>query len=216
MGHGSGDSLLLLLTHPDTPRPKILCGVTSLPGHYERSKARVENLLSSRPNLKDQTQVVLFQGDAVCRPAAISATHPLSASSEYTFDTILALDCAYHFETRFDFLRQCFGRLMPGGRVALADICFEEKPPLITRLLLSLVLRLMPQRNIVTKRAYVQGMEEMGYVDVQLEDITEDVFPGFCEFLEQQELGFRLLAKAVRLLQGWKGRFVLITGEKPN
>ena len=105
---------------------------------------------------------------------------------------------------------------MPGGRVALADICFEEKPPLITRLLLSLVLRLMPQRNIVTKRAYVQGMEEMGYVDVQLEDITEDVFPGFCKFLEQQELGFRLLAKAVRLLQGWKGRFVLITGEKPN
>ena len=210
MGHGCGDSLLLLLSHRDLPQLEKISGITSLTAHHVRSQARVNELLDSDPTLITRTSVELFAGDAVWRRGEIH--HPLAENAQQHFDVILALDCAYHFNTRGEFLQQSFSHLARGGHIALADICFDSTPSAVVRLFLSTVLRTIPRENIQSKQQYIAEMGSIGYADVNMEDITEDVFPGFVRFLSTQSIAFRLLGKSIAILHAMGARFVIITG----
>ena len=136
---------------------------------------------------------------------------------ESLYDSIIALDCAYHFHTRFGFLQQSFHRLSPGGRIALADICFDASK-LNTRRTrwATLLTGMMPEQNMVTKEGYVKNMQMLGYEDVQLEDISEDVFPGFTKFLKGRGGGWWVFG---RWMEWWHksagARFVLVSGRRP-
>lgn len=201
------------LSHPAIPRPSLLCGITSLSAHHIRSKQRVEDFLSSDASLRSQTRVILHQCDAVCSVDS-NVEHPLSPSASDEFTTILALDCAYHFHTRFDFLRQSYPRLAPGGRIALADICFSSSP---NRFLSSLfpTIRIMPRENMITKEQYIRDLQEIGFVDISVEDITDWVFPGFQSFLGKQGGEWKWFGRMVGWLERWKGRFVIVTAARP-
>ncbi|THH17000.1 hypothetical protein EW146_g3738 [Bondarzewia mesenterica] len=213
VGHGSGDSLLLLLSHPAVPRPGVIHGITSLSEHHTRSYERVGLLLSANPGVNRQSRVLLHDGDAIYQLNS-RLDHPLSPYMTYSFDTILALDCAYHFHTRFEFLRQSFLRLTPGGRIALADICFSSKPKGFWFFVLFSLLRVIPRENIVTKERYVRDLQDIGYVDVRMEDVSEWVFPGFRKFLKEQGAPWGLFGRAIELLER-EGRFVIVTGTRP-
>lgn len=212
VGHGSGDSILLQLTHPEVARPALLCGITSLPSHHRRSRERVNRFLSINA-LNKTPDVLLFEGNAIWRPG--HEEHPLSPHFGREFDSILALDCAYHFDTRRAFLFQSFQRLAPGGRVALADLCFSVSPGPLLTLFLSGVLRTMPRSNMVTKGQYIQEMNEIGYEDVEVEDITPFVFPGFRNFLKRRGNLGGAFAAMMGWLQGQGLCFVIIKGVKP-
>ncbi|KAF8078561.1 S-adenosyl-L-methionine-dependent methyltransferase [Lyophyllum atratum] len=209
VGHGTGESLVLLLSEASIPRPSTITGITSLPAHHHRSQERVDRLLAS---LKDpRPEVCLYLGDAVCQPGTTG--HPLEPSSNRVFDRILALDCAYHFDTRSAFLQQALHRLAPGGRIALADICFDPKILLNRRAsLITSLFKMMPKQNMVSTDNYIAQMEEMGYVDVQLEDITEDVFPGFVQFLKGRGIGWRVFGSVIEWYASTGARFVIVTG----
>ncbi|KAF8271467.1 hypothetical protein EI94DRAFT_1657557 [Lactarius quietus] len=187
VGYGCGDSILLQLSHPEVVKPSLLCGITSLPSHHRRSWERVNGSVSALHAPENTPAVHLFRGDAVWRPGRQG--HPLSPRFQHDFDNILALNCAYDFNTRKEFIRQALRRLTPGGNVVLADLCFSSSPGPMLTLLLCRVLHIMPKRNITTKEQYLKQMREVGYEDVELEDITPFVFPGFREFLKQR--GYR-------------------------
>jgi len=212
VGHGTGESLILLLTHPSIPRPTHLTGITSIPLHHERSLERVKTISSDV-----DTVVSLHLGDAVYKPGA--KHHPLDPASPLRFDTILALDCAYHFVTRESFLKQSFNRLEPGGRVALADICFANSPPtsfkarFLRRFLFS---KLMPRENAISTDEYARCLENLGYEDVFLEDISDGVFPGFVRFLKKRGLGWWVFAWVLNWYYRAGARFVLIGGSRPR
>ncbi|KAF9044767.1 S-adenosyl-L-methionine-dependent methyltransferase [Hymenopellis radicata] len=206
VGHGSGESLITLLTHPSAPTPSRLTGITSLPSHHARSKERIEAL-----HLSDKT--TLYLGDAVYRPGV--SNHPLAPQSDVQYDAILALDCAYHFRTRDDFLRQSLAHLAPGGRIALADICIRLPWPslsLTSRFLLT-VLKIMHRQNCVSLEEYEIRMREMGYVDVKTEDVSNEVFPGFLRFLKSRGLGWYLFAKLMEINVP-SLRFVIVSGAR--
>jgi len=214
VGYGCGDSILLQLSHPEVAKPSLLCGITSLPSHHRRSWDRVNSFHSAVEAPEDTPFVRLFQGDAVWRPEY--QDHPLSPAFQHDFDNILALDCAYHFNTREEFLRQSFRRLTPGGSVALADLCFASSPGPVLTLLLCRVLHTMPKHNITTKEQYVRQMREIGYEDVELEDITPFVFPGFREFLKQRGYMWGAFSWLMSWLEGRGLRFVVIKGTRPT
>ena len=165
---------------------------------------------------QNNVSVDLQQGDAVF-DSVIPSTHPLDPSSANTFDSILALDCAYHFNTRYKFLEQSFEKLTPGGSIALADICFSSSSLNTPRTrLIIFILNLIPKYNQISIEDYVDKMKHIGYVDVILEDVTPEVFPGFVVFLKSR--GWKWWAFG--LVIGWYSsagaRFVIINGKRPN
>lgn len=212
VGYGTGESLIFLLSDDQVPRPSSLTGITSLVEQHCRAQDRLTSLQSSL--LEPKPEVALYAGDAVYHHPTLD--HPLDPSSPRCFDTILALDCAYHFNTRFAFLSQSFVKLLPGGRIALADICIDPsalgygKAWLITSF-----FGLMPKQNMVSKEEYVSVMKKIGYVDAQLRDITEDVFPGFIRFLKGRGWGWWVLAIVIdRCVVNAGARFVIVSGAR--
>ncbi|KAF9270274.1 S-adenosyl-L-methionine-dependent methyltransferase [Marasmius fiardii PR-910] len=208
VGHGTGESLVLLLTNTSVPRPSSLAGITSLASHHQRSVARVECIASTA----GVTPTTLYHGDAVYTPKE-KPDHPLNPIGTSMFDAILALDCAYHFRSRQEFLRQSFQHLTPGGRIALADICFDgaelERPSLVRS-----VLRLMPKENMVSMEEYGETMKRIGYTDVRLENISDHVFPGFSGFLRKRGIGWRIFCLVMDLYVETGARFVIVSGRK--
>ena len=140
----------------------------------------------------------------------------MDPSSADIFDAVLALDCAYHFDTRDTFLRQSFLKLAPAGRIALADICFDpQRLKSLPVWIVTRLFRLMPTHNFVSTEGYRSQMEEIGFVDVQLEDITLDVFPGFISFLKSRGSGWMVFAWVLEWYFNAGAQFVLISGAVP-
>ena len=212
VGHGCGDSLLLHLEHPSVPRPKRLFGITSQLQHYQRA---VERTSERNPCSID---VTLVHGDAIYRgdTSTSSSLHPLDAKTyKDTYTSILALDCAYHFNSRRVFLEQSFTCLATGGRIALGDICFAPGSLSLTTRLMIALMGSMPRENVTTTDEYIATLREIGYVDVELEDITQDVFPGFVAFLKGRGLAFRILASHFERLVSRGMRFVIVSAARP-
>lgn len=207
------------------PRPSLLVGITSLREHHERALCRTQ--LARREYPASETVVELYLGDAVYIPPLPDdiynannndkeEQHPFASSdtahSQYT--SMTAIDCAYHFRPRRTFLAQSRARLAPGGRIALADICFSPSTPVWVIHLIAM-LGVIPKQNIVSPDTYVREMLELGYADVRLEDITDNVFPGFIRCLSSRGLAWRLFAQGVRLLSVAGARFVVVSGSTP-
>ena len=129
--------------------------------------------------------------------------------------SILALDCAYHFNSRRVFLEQSFICLATGGRIALGDICFAPGSLSLTTRLMIALMGSMPRENVTTTDEYIATLREIGYVDVELEDITQDVFPGFVAFLKGRGLAFRILASHFERLVSRGMRFVIVSAARP-
>jgi SAM-dependent methyltransferase len=199
------------MTHPLVPRPRRLAGITSLREHYKRSEVRTDRILADMP---DSVPIPwLYHGDAVYHASSSARGHPLQPSAPM-FTAVLALDCAYHFRTRQVFLKQALDMLKPGGRIGLADICFDFAPNGWRARLVS-VLGVMPYENVVRPSDYVRMMQDMGYVDVELEDISDRVFAGFFAFLRSQGGLWPLFVGAMNMLVRWGMKFVIVSAGKP-
>jgi hypothetical protein len=218
VGFGSGDSLLLQLQHPLLPRPKTLTGITSMATQYHRASERVNQV-----NHGCSLPVMLYHGDAIWKSSAGATTpHPFNPASIGPFgqfDSILALDCAYHFSTRKLFLEQSFARLRPEtGRIALADMCFEPSGGFLgrhTALLWANALS-VPSANLITISQYRSQLKCIGYDDIRVEDISAHVFPGFIAFLGSRGLLWAMFACMLRMWWKMGGRYVLVMASKPK
>ena len=216
VGHACGDSLLLHLRHQDVPRPTSLTGITSLPFQHVRSRERVATQQSSTAHMQDPRActVTLFRGDAIHRSGDID--HPLDSSSSIPpFTTVLALDCAYHFASRETFLQQSFARLAPGGRIALGDLVISHPLPFGLRTVLSRLLSVRSE-NMITPGIYEGQLKTIGYTNVRIEDISDNVFPGFCRFLQSRGGLWRVLAIIIGAWERAGGRFLIVSATKPE
>ncbi|PWN33488.1 S-adenosyl-L-methionine-dependent methyltransferase [Meira miltonrushii] len=144
VGHGCGDSLLLLMQRY---RPRILHGVTSLPSHAQRARKRVQDAQRSTNGKAQEMEVEVHCDDAVAHVERLaelaqkkqtngktsSRLQPLDGTEgEEKYDFIFALDCAYHFKTRQRFINACHSLLKPGGTLALVDLIATHPYPLLS------------------------------------------------------------------------------------
>ncbi|KLO13932.1 S-adenosyl-L-methionine-dependent methyltransferase [Schizopora paradoxa] len=218
VGHACGDSLLHIISQLPSGLPLSLTGITSLPAHYEKARTRVENATRVELDGARQPEIRLHLGDVIYRPSS-PPNHPfkpLGETDPFPFDKILALDCAYHFETRKVFFEQAFGHLSPGGRIALADICLPATSGSFLRRMIDATGALMPRENMVTIDEYETQLRRVGFEDVSVRDITDDVFPGFRAFLRTKGWRWLLTEWVVGLYAADGARFVLASAEKPR
>jgi len=99
-------------------------------------------------------------------------------NSSYTH--VIALECAFHFNTREKFLKEAFRVLSPGGILVLTDLL--PKPG---RDYSAFVQRLgrwytsIPGENMYDIHVYKKILENIGFGKITILDISDDVFPGF-------------------------------------
>jgi ubiquinone/menaquinone biosynthesis C-methylase UbiE len=85
---------------------------------------------------------------------------------DQSFDTVICVEAAFHFDTRESFLREAYRVLNAGGHLLMTDILFHRW--------------IMKEDQLLVKDNYLRNIEEyhetlrnVGFRDIRIEDATE-------------------------------------------
>lgn len=130
------------------------------------------------------------QGDASELPSWAGA----QAAATSAADTILALDCAYHFGSRPNFIADAARVLRSGGRLGVTDILLG-RPRLKLReyAALHVISKLshLPWQNLQAEDHYRRAWHAAGFELDTWSDITDQVFEPFGAWLGRYRAGLR-------------------------
>lgn len=148
-------------------------------------------------------------------------------------DKVLALECAFHFDTRAAFLHEAARVLRPRGRLVLGDIIPARPDPRPARRAAqragwAMTARIwgIPRANADTPESYRAKLRAAGFVNIRIESIREDVFVPLHRYVTAHpelvrryhpllRLPFHVAKRAdpERLYSGLD--YVLVSAEKP-
>jgi ubiquinone/menaquinone biosynthesis C-methylase UbiE len=187
-GFGCGDQLLLWMREYHV---EFLFGI-----NYSVSQTELAQQRLQQAGFKESASN-LYQGNIT------ELNHYLDRhleSNTKNINRILALDCAYHFPSRKQFIADSY-RLLKASKndghhkkigftdIVLANTASGKALPWRKRILLNTMLRLsqIPQKNIITLQEYEQQLHQSGFEQVSSQDISEHVFLPFGYWLVSQE-----------------------------
>jgi microcystin synthetase protein McyJ len=119
-------------------------------------------------------------GETIQLQMADATALPFGAGA---FTKILAIECAFHFDTRQDFMREAGRVLAAGGRLAVADIIPRTDTDL--EHLAALAPSFSVRANFYDAVTYENYLRQAGFDDVRIEDITERTTTPFTEYVER-------------------------------
>jgi ubiquinone/menaquinone biosynthesis C-methylase UbiE len=212
VGYGFGDQDAEWLRAFD---PAQIVGLNITESQVATARARMqEQGLSDRIDLR--------QGSATDMPVA-----------DDSFERVLALESAFHFDTRDDFFHEAFRVLKPGGRLATADILpADPAADPLTRAVQQLTWAAtartwnIPAANAVRPAAYARQLEAAGFRNVRITSIRDRVYAplhrhlaGRSELFPDLPTPARLAARAALAVPpelAYSGLdYVIATAEKP-
>lgn len=146
-----------------------IVGIDITPQHIDVGQRRVrESGLSDRIEL--------------ARGSAIQTGYP-----DAYFDKVVALESAFHFDTRQAFFAEAFRVLRSGGRLALADMLpgvGQRSDGLLRRLARKRAC--VPDANMYDRISYARRLEAAGFVDVATHSIAGYTYPGMARYIHHR------------------------------
>ncbi|WP_437612225.1 class I SAM-dependent methyltransferase [Sorangium sp. So ce834] len=142
-----------------------------------------------------------------------------------TFDKVLAVESAFHFDTRDKFFGEAFRVLRPGGRITTADIIplpGRGSSPLFT------LRSQAPAENHYPRDVYAERLRAAGFVNVEVRSIRKHVYDQYLDHLDRRSASpdfkhksplLRLLLMKENPLLSWlfaSFDYVIASGEKPG
>jgi ubiquinone/menaquinone biosynthesis C-methylase UbiE len=184
VGFGCGDQLLLWMREYQV---EFLCGI-----NYSVSQTELAQQRLQQAGFKEAANSI-HQGNITELDCHLE-THTQN------INRILALDCAYHFPSRKQFIADSYRMLKASKNdnyckkigftdIVLANTASGKALPWGKRILLNTMLRLsqIPQENIITLQEYEQQLQQSGFEQVSSQDISEQVFLPFGYWLVSQK-----------------------------
>ena len=212
-GFGFGDQDLLWAKRR---QPEKIIGLNVTASQVRRARERV-----AEAGL--EAQVDLREGSATDMPI-----------DDASVDLVVALESAFHFDTRERFFAEAFRVLTPGGRLVTGDIlptppaagCVDRLRQWLSWYLVASRFNI-PKQNAYTIVPYVDRLAAAGFDGIRVESIRDDVYAPLHHylganpaFLERQHALARLLAKATLRRKAenvYAGlEYVLATARKPG
>lgn len=103
------------------------------------------------------------------------ATH--MAFADASFDKLVSVECAFHFDTRRDFLAEAARVLKPGGTLALTDMIprrgVDPAGYLLGRATVKTGVVLDNPANAYDADVYAQHLRDVGFEDVRVDSILQ-------------------------------------------
>ncbi|MDF1665050.1 MAG: methyltransferase domain-containing protein [Planctomycetota bacterium] len=144
------------------------------------------------------------------------------------FDKVLALESAFHFKTRDDFLKEALRVLKPGGCLAMADIVQARAPANLSERLAEYggrALWQIPSGNLCEIPEYRKRLEQAGFVKISIEAIGDKVYKPFENFAQSRLHDPEVVARLNPLIRKmWSIpnsgalalEYVMVRAEKPS
>lgn len=165
-----------------------ITGIDITPVHVDKARERV-----ARRGLADHIEIRLGSATALPFPNA-------------SFDKVLALECAFHFDTRDEFMREAFRVLKPGGTFTLADMLPSPgKKPRIANAF-GRNYGHIPKANYYDREEYSRRLAAAGYDEIAVDSIREDVFPAMAEYTRQRVSGKKMADVVVEVTDDDRAR----------
>lgn len=145
-----------------------------------------------------------------------------------SFDKVMALESAFHFQTRDDFLKEALRVLKPGACLAMADIVQARAPANLSERLAEQggrALWQIPAGNLCEIPEYQKRLERAGFVNISIEAIGEKVYKPFESFAQTRLKDPDVVARLNPLIRAmWSIpnsgalalEYVLVKAEKPS
>jgi ubiquinone/menaquinone biosynthesis C-methylase UbiE len=212
VGFGFADQDMLWI---ERLAPRHITGLNVTPVQVRLARQRVR-----RRGMADR--MTLIEGSATAMPLPDACC-----------DIVTAVECAFHFHTREDFVAEAFRVLRPGGRLVMADIIrAAPEPDGFRRQVQNATWRqfaekfAVPAANADQRAPYTAKLRSVGFDNVEVRPIGEHVFPGWHQALRDDRALFARLPLAgrlaYRLLLNFDARtvyaaldYVLATARKP-
>jgi SAM-dependent methyltransferase len=168
--------------------PRHITGLNVTPVQVRLARQRLQ-----RRGLADR--ITLTEGSATAMPLPDACC-----------DIVTAVECAFHFHTRADFLAEAFRVLRPGGRLVLADVIrAAPEPEVLRRRVQDFTWSqfaqkfAVPAANADQRAPYAAKLNAAGFATVDVTPIGEHVFPGWHRALGEDADLFARLPLAGRL-----------------
>lgn len=106
-----------------------------------------------------------------------------------SFDKVIALESAFHFEPREAFFGEAMRVLKPGGVLALADIVVARPPQTAFARHVAKIGRALwqtPECNVYGEEVYLAKLKAAGFGEIKITPITPFVFAPFKAFAQRR------------------------------
>ena len=161
VGCGFGEAALMFQQEYEVGK---VVGVNVTEHHLEFARARAKE--------RGAEDAVEFRfGDATRLPL-----------EDLSFDKVIALESAFHFDSREAFLREAARVLKPGGRLTLADVVPLQPRKGRVKKYVASKFWLVPPANNYGPDEYALKLQEAGFEHIELRSVGDEVYPGYVDW----------------------------------